>query len=106
MGGTPGSFELDSYVVDVLMPDLVGHDRRPSAFLVYLHLWREAGGAEGAGARRSLRQIADGTGLSRRAVQSAVARLKRRRLIEIERPGLTSVPLYRVRRPWTRRVAR
>ena len=27
---------LDAYVLDVLMPDLVGHDRRPSAFLVYL----------------------------------------------------------------------
>jgi hypothetical protein len=24
---------LDSYVVDVLMPDLVGHDRRPAAFI-------------------------------------------------------------------------
>ena len=30
------SFELDSYVAETLMRDLVGHDRRPSAFLVYL----------------------------------------------------------------------
>jgi hypothetical protein len=34
--------ELDDYVVDVLMPDLVGHDRHPSAFLVYLFLSRHA----------------------------------------------------------------
>jgi len=27
---------LDNYVVDVLLRDLVGHDRRPVAFLAYL----------------------------------------------------------------------
>ena len=30
------ALSLDHYVVDTLMRDLVGHDRRPSAFLVYL----------------------------------------------------------------------
>jgi hypothetical protein len=25
---------LDAYIIDTLMPDLVGHDRQPSAFLV------------------------------------------------------------------------
>jgi hypothetical protein len=29
---------LDDYVIDVLMRDLVGHDRRPVSFLVYLWL--------------------------------------------------------------------
>jgi hypothetical protein len=29
---------LDAYVTDVLMRDLVGHDRRPVSFLVYLWL--------------------------------------------------------------------
>ena len=29
---------LDAYVLDVLMPDLVGHDRRPATFIVYLFL--------------------------------------------------------------------
>ena len=29
---------LDDYVTDVLMRDLVGHDRRPVSFLVYLWL--------------------------------------------------------------------
>ena len=32
---------LDTYVVDVLMPDLVGHDRRPATFIVYLFLLRQ-----------------------------------------------------------------
>ena len=52
---------LDPYVVDTLMPDLVGHDRRPSAFLVYLYLW----GRTHAGRSRTdeipLREIAEGT---------------------------------------------
>ena len=30
--------EIDDYVIDTLMADLVGHDRQPSAFLVYLSL--------------------------------------------------------------------
>ena len=33
---------VDDYVLDTLMRDLVGHDRRPSAFLVYLYLWLTA----------------------------------------------------------------
>lgn len=32
--------DLDGYIVDTLMPDRVGHDRPPSASLVYLLLWR------------------------------------------------------------------
>ena len=35
---------LDAYILDSLMPDLVGHDRQPSAFLVYLYLYRHARG--------------------------------------------------------------
>jgi hypothetical protein len=27
---------FDAYVIDALMPDLVGHDRRASAFVLYL----------------------------------------------------------------------
>ena len=30
--------KLDDYVLDSLMRDLVGHDRRPACFLVYLWL--------------------------------------------------------------------
>jgi len=93
---------VDPYVVDTLLPDLVGHDRRPSAFLVYLVLWRrtEAGRTPAA---LSLRELAESTGLSKRAVQSAVNALVRRRLLALERETPTSVPSYVVLRPWARR---
>ena len=92
---------LDDYVIESLMPDLVGHDHHPSAFLLYLALWR----LTGAGEREtvaSLRQLADETGLSRRAVQDAVARLATRQLVEVRRGGITDVPAYRLLRPWVR----
>ncbi|RMH11912.1 MAG: helix-turn-helix domain-containing protein [Gemmatimonadetes bacterium] len=91
--------DLDPYVVDVLMPDLVGHDRQPSAFLVYLFLSRRA--SEG-GVELTLRQIAEGTGLSKRAVQSAIARLEARALLEVRRGGITQPARYRPLRPWRR----
>jgi DNA-binding MarR family transcriptional regulator len=92
---------LDDYVLESLMPDLVGHDHHPSAFLLYLALWRltEAGERETVA---SLRQLAEETGLSRRAVQDAVARLAARGLVEVERAGITDVPAYRLKRPWLR----
>ena len=95
----PAPVQVDAYVLDTLMPDLVGHDRQPSAFLVYLFLWRSCGPA---GAQASLREIAEGTGLSRRAVQDALGRLAHRHLVSAEREGITSVPRYRVHRPWRR----
>ena len=93
---------LDGYVVDTLMRDLVGHDRQPSAFLAYVHLWRrtDAGARE---VRASLQEIADATGLSKRAVQDAIGRLHRRRLLSIRRAGITAIPEYRVLRPWAER---
>lgn len=96
------TLRLDPYVVDTLMPDLVGHDRQPSAFLVYLCLWRRTVGAERDGARIALEELAFATGLSKRAVQYALGRLSRRRLIEVTREGITAVPEYRVLRPWVR----
>lgn len=94
--------ELDAYVVDTLMPDLVGHDHQPSAFLVYLYLWRRTHAAGADEVAVSLREIAEGTGVSRRAVQDAVARLAQRELIGVERASITAVPRYRVHRPWAR----
>jgi len=35
---TSPALPVDAYVIDVLMPDLIGHDRRPAAFAVYLYL--------------------------------------------------------------------
>jgi DNA-binding transcriptional ArsR family regulator len=95
---------LDAYVLDVLMPDLVGHDRRPSAFLVYLYLWRRTRGGRDAEVPVALREIAEGTGLAKRSVQTALARLTRRRLVTARRDGRTAVSEYAVLRPWVRRA--
>jgi DNA-binding MarR family transcriptional regulator len=96
------TIELDAYVLDTLMPDLVGHDHQPSAFLVYLFLWRRTHAVGEDEVSASLNQIAEGAGLSRRAVQAAVARLAQRQLISVERASITAVPRYRVHRPWAR----
>jgi hypothetical protein len=96
------SVEIDEYVLDTLMADLVGHDRQPSAFLVYLFLWRRTHGAGDDTAQVSLFDLATGTGLSKRAVQDALRWLSRRRLLSIQRAGITAVPVYTVRRPWLR----
>jgi hypothetical protein len=96
------SVEVDEYVFDTLMADLVGHDRQPSAFLVYLFLWRHTRGAGEETAQVSLFDLATGTGLSKRAVQEALRWLSKRRLLSIQRASITAIPLYTVRRPWVR----
>ena len=93
---------VDPYVLDVLMPDLVGHDRQPTSFLVYLRLWRLTDGGRRASPEVSLRELSDQTGMSKRAIQDAVDTLARRRLIEVVRERPTAVPIYRVHRPWRR----
>ncbi len=94
--------EVDAYVFDTLMQDLIGHDRTPSAFIVYLHLWRNSLATEEPSVRMSLREIADGTGLSKRGIQEALTVLSRRRLIGVARAGITEIPLYTLKRPWRR----
>jgi len=49
--------------------------------------------------RISLREIAEGTGLSRRGVQNAVRRLERRRLVSVEKTSPTGVPRYQIHWP-------
>jgi DNA-binding GntR family transcriptional regulator len=93
---------IDAYILDTLMRDLVGHDRRPSAFLVYLHLWRATHGRGSAQAQVALLDIAEDTGLSKRSVQEALSWLAKRKLISISREGITAVPVYTVLRPWRR----
>jgi hypothetical protein len=88
------------YVLETLMRDLVYHDRRPSAFLVYLHLVGRTTGR--APLQVSLGDIALATGLSKRGVQDAVALLRRRELIGVSRRRSTDVPSYSVRTPWIR----
>ena len=107
MSRLPSSFRVDPYVVDTLMQDLVGHDHRPSAFIVYLFFLRRCAQEAGGVCRASLAQIAEGTGLSRRAVQDAIALLRRRKLVGVSAETPTAVPEYEVRQPWseTRRRA-
>jgi hypothetical protein len=90
---TAGHVTLDPYVIDSLMPDLVGHDRRPSAFLVYLYLWRRTRSAA-TRTVASYQMMADGTGLSKSSVQAAVRALVRRKLIEARRATPTSAPSF------------
>src|SRR5262249_56342734 len=100
------SFPLDGYVVDTLMADLVGHDRQPSAFLVYLVLWRRTIGLQAASVQVSLLDLATGTGLSKRAVQAALSWLARRKLISVQRESITAVPVYSLPKPWSRTLGR
>jgi hypothetical protein len=97
------SVTVDKYVFDTLMHDLIGHDRSASAFVVYLHLWRSSVAVDEASVKMSLREIAEGTGLSKRGVQEALTILVRRQLVSIARQSITDVPEYRVNRPWRRR---
>lgn len=91
---------FDDYVVDTLLPDLVGHDRAPSAFLIFLKLWHAAGGPEGRGAAISLQTLAVETGLSKSSVQAAVRHLKRRGYLSAVHNAATAIPHYKVRAPW------
>ena len=93
---------VDAYVIDTLMQDLIGHDRAASAFVVYLHLWRRSFAKGAVSVQTSLRDIAEGTGLSKRGVQEALSILARRRLVGIARQNITDVPVYTVKRPWRR----
>jgi CRP-like cAMP-binding protein len=93
---------VDPYVLDTLMRDLVGHDRAPSAYLVYLLLFRRTHGPDRKTVSIALLDIAEATGLSKRTVQSALAHLVYRRLITVRRATITSVPEYTVLRPWRR----
>src|SRR5262245_56815622 len=93
---------IDAYVLDALMPDLVGHDRRPSAFLVYLFLWRRSRAATQP-ICASYQMLADGTGLSKRAVQVAVRSLQRRQLIDVKRRSTTAAPVFTLRCHWRAR---
>ena len=95
-------YRIDAYVIDTLMADLVLHDRRPSALLVYLYLSCRAAGARRNQVSTSHQEMADATGLSKSAVQQATRSLRRRKLLDVNRENQTAVPTYTVLRPWRR----
>jgi DNA-binding MarR family transcriptional regulator len=98
------SIPVDAYVLETLMPDLVGRERQPSAFLVYLCLWRLCRRSGRRTARASYRDLARETGLSRGAAQAAISRLVRRGLLVVRHGSTTAVPEYTVLRPWAKRA--
>ncbi|GAA0711122.1 helix-turn-helix domain-containing protein [Dokdonella soli] len=91
---------LDRYIVDVLMPDLIGHDRSASTFLVYLYLWRQSVARGRATVEVSHQTIASDIGLAKTTVQAAIRRLKRRRLLSAKLRHATATPIYQPLRPW------
>ena len=95
---------IDDYVLDVLMRDLAGHDRSPSSYLVYLHLWSQTYGRGIKEVQASHQQMAEATGLSKSAVQGAIRNLLRRRLVRAHKISPTARPEYRIARPWAKRV--
>jgi hypothetical protein len=107
-------FKLDPYITDVLMHDLVGHDRRPASFLVYLWFTAEQQKAEQqkyAQQRRasavsiSYQELAESIGISKSSAQSAVAWLIRRKLLAATKTTVTATPEYKVLAPWRGRSA-
>ena len=91
---------MDRYLVETLMRDLVSHDKKPSAFIVYLQLWLRTHGESKHTIHQSHQQLADATGLSKSAVQIAIKVLLRRHLLHSTRKSPTSTPEYTVLRPW------
>ena len=91
---------VDDYIIDVLMRDIVGHDRQPAAYLVYLHLYSQAARRKWKPVPASLRTLAEATGLSKSAVQSALENLRRRQLIETTSDHSTATAEHRVLRHW------
>jgi hypothetical protein len=98
--------EIDEYVLDVLLPDLAGHDHSPAAVLVYLVLWTALYRLAQRRVTMSLRQLSEATGLSKSAVQAAMRLLKRRGLVTVKMATPTSTPEYELVRHWVRRRAK
>lgn len=91
--------QIDDYVTDVLMRDLVGHDHRPVSFLVYL--WLAARQARsGKPVEVSFQEMAESVGVSKSSAQAAVRWLVRRKLLAVRKENATAVPFYTVLSPW------
>ena len=93
---------VDDYIIDVLLRDIVGHDRQPAAYIVYLYLYGQAARNNWKPVPASLRMLADATGLSKSAAQTALDNLRRRELVVTTSVYPTAVPQHRVLRHWRR----
>ena len=108
-------FKLDPYITDVLLRDLVGHDRRPASFLVYIWFTAEQQNQaqqNQAQQRRnspvaiSYQDLAESIGISKSSAQSAVGWLIRRKLLASTKTTVTATPQYKVLTPWRSRASR
>ena len=90
---------IDDYVTDVLIRDLVGHDRRPVSFLVYLWLAAEHAKTH-ADVQASYQHVAESVGISKSSAQAAIAWLLNRRLLGVKKASATATPVYTIRSPW------
>ena len=92
---------IDPYLNEVLLRDLVGHDRKPAAFLIYFWLSTQP--------KRELQisyfDLAESTGLSKSSAQAAVLWLVQRKLLAVRRDHATATPRYTVLTPWKERQA-
>ena len=94
---------IDDYVTEALMRDLVGHDRRPASFLIYLWLTAERR-RRGASVQISYQDLAENIGISKSSAQAGVAWLLRRKLLVAGKASVTATPRYTVQTPWKRRA--
>jgi len=90
---------LDDYVIEVLMRDLVGHDRRPTSFLAYVWLAAEQARRQDA-VQVSYQELAESIGVSKSSAQAAVNWLGRRKLLVASKENATATPRYAVQSPW------
>jgi hypothetical protein len=94
---------IDAYLTDVLLRDLVGHDRRPVGFLVYLWLAVEQQNRNSP-VQISYQELAENIGVSKSSAQSAVSWLVRRKLLSASKENVTATPRYTVLSPWKDRA--
>jgi hypothetical protein len=93
--------KIDDYVTGTLMRDLVGHDKRPVSFLVYLWILAEQQ-RRATPVQISYKDLAESIGISKSAAQTAIGWLVQRQLLSATKATVTSTPIYAVNSPWKR----
>jgi hypothetical protein len=99
------TIRIDDYILDALLRDLIGHDRKPAAFLVYLWLTGEQCRRKSPVAISYI-ELAQNTGLSRSSTQASIRWLVGRKLLSSTKANATAVPVYTVQFPWRKRASR